>query len=170
MKQNKKNWPIDAGIDIQVSSNKVWQQMTSPGKVSLYHPFVKYYTYDAWGGIGSQDQITYNSGASFNRVVTEWFEGTGYDLKVTDDKGNELFVAWRIREKDENQCRLEISVIATSIEKLPLPIRWFVIRFKLKPVFLNYLAAALKGFRYYAETDIPVRKNQFGSHPIFSPD
>jgi len=171
MKRSKKNWPIDAGIDIKVSSHQVWQLMTSPTKVSLYHPFVKNYTTTgAWGGMGSQDQITYNSGASFDRKVTGWFEGAGYDLNVADDKGNELVVTWRIREKDEDNCRLEISVVATSIEKLPLPIRWFVIRYKLKPIFSSYLAAALQGFRYYAENGIPVCKNQFGSHPIFSPE
>jgi len=52
--------------------------------------------------------------------------------------------------------------------ELPFPIRWALLKFKMKPTFSQYLFQILEGFAHYAETEQQVKRNQFGPHPIFS--
>jgi hypothetical protein len=112
--------------------------------------------------------LTYYSGFEFDREVVKWLEGTGYDLKVTENGKRENTAIWRIFPIDDQRCKLRITGRVEFIRKLPFPIRWALIKFKMKPVFSQYLFQILEGFAYYAETGQHVRRNQFGSHPMFS--
>lgn len=166
---DKTNWPIWVSIDIPVSADKVWKQMVTPGNAVLWHPFVKEHIAESWSGIGSKDTVTYNSGATFKREVIEWMEGIGFDLKVTQNGENEILVVWRLTKLDHDNCNLKVTAQVLFIKKLPFPIRWAVYKFKIKPVFSKYLELSMQGFSFYASTGEPVKRNQFGAHPLFSP-
>lgn len=94
-------------------------------------------------------------------------EGTGYDLKVTENGKRENTAIWRITLIEDRRCKLRVTGRVEFIKKLPFPIRWALIKFKMKPVFSQYLFQILEGFAYYAETGQQVRRNQFGAHPVF---
>ena len=166
---DKSNWPISVSIDIPASADKVWKQMITPESVVLWHPFVKELIAESWNGVGSKDKVTYNSGKTFDREVIEWIDGIGFDLKVTENGKNEVLVVWRLTKLDDDNCNLEVTAHIIFIEKLPFPLRWAVHKFKIKPLFSKYLELAMQGFLFYASTGQQVKRNQFGSHPLFSP-
>ncbi|HKK10290.1 MAG TPA: SRPBCC family protein [Bacteroidales bacterium] len=163
------NQPISFESHIPVSAGKVWNQMIAPGNAVLWHPFVKEHIAKNWSGIGSKDKVIYNNGATFEREVIDWLEGIGFDLKVTQNGKNEIIVSWRVKKSGEKNCRLKVTAHVVFLKKLPLPIRWAVYKFKIKPAFSNYLELSMKGFAYYATNGKKVRRNQFGAHPLFSP-
>jgi hypothetical protein len=120
--------------------------------------------------VGSKDHLLYINGFTYNREVVNWRDGKGYDLKVTENGKRECASYWQISPIEGNRCILRITGAVLFIKRLPLPIRWALLEFKMKPVFSKYLSQILEGFAYYAETGQQVSHNQFGSHPIFSPE
>ena len=166
---DESNWPISVSMDIPVSAEKVWNQMTTPGNAVLWHPFVKEHISESWNGIGSRDKVIYNSGANYEREVVRWVDGTGFDMKVTQNGKNEILVIWRVARLDDNNCNLKFSAHVTFIEKLPFPIRWALHKFKIKPLFSTYLKLSMQGFSFHASTGERVKRNQFGPHSLFSP-
>jgi hypothetical protein len=163
------NPPISFETRIPVSAEKAWNQMISPGNAVLWHPFVKEHIAENWNGVGSKDKVTYNSGATFEREIIDWFEGIGFDLKVTENGKNEILVSWRLTKLGDKSCNLKVTAHVVFLQKLPLPIRWAVHKFKIKPNFSTYLELSMKGFAFYATTGEKVKRNQFGTHPLFSP-
>ncbi|GLS84308.1 SRPBCC family protein [Paraferrimonas haliotis] len=153
---------------IAVSPEKAWEIISTPEGLMHWHPFIKTNTAESWNGVGSKDHLLYNSGFEFTREVVNWLEGEGYDLKVTENGKRENKAIWRIIPIDENHCTLRITGRVEFIKSWPFPIRWFLIKFKMKPVFSQYLFQILEGFAYYAETGKQVQSDQFGSHPMFS--
>ena len=160
---------ITAESEIAAPAETVWAQIALPGGVVRWHPFVKKNRAESWEGVRSRDNVTYYSGCSFDREVVTWHEGVGYDLKLTENGKNEALAEYRITPISENRCVFRVVVHATFIRKLPFPIRWTLLKFKIKPLFTQYLALSMPGFVYCAETGKQVTRNQFGSHPIFSP-
>lgn len=154
--------------EVAVSAEKAWDIISLPGNLTLWHPFMKTHVAERWDGVGSKDHLTYYSGFEFDREVVKWIEGTGYDLKVTENGKRENTAIWRITPIDDQRCRLKITGRVEFIKKLPFPIRWALIKFKMKPVFSQYLFQILEGFAFYAETGTRVKRDQFGPHPMFS--
>lgn len=150
------------------SAQKAWDIISLPGNLTLWHPFMKKHVAERWDGVGSKDHLTYYSGFEFGREVVKWIDGTGYDLKVTEKGKRENTAIWRIKPIDNQRCILKISGRVEFIKKFPLPIRWALIKFKMKPVFSQYLFQILEGFAFYTETGTRVKRDQFGSHPMFS--
>ena len=161
---------ISAESNIAASSQVVWDQIAKSEGVVKWHPFVRENRAERWNGIGSKDTVTYYSGRSFEREVIRWMEGSGYDLKLTENGKNEARAKYRITPLGSNRCRFTVTVHATCIEKLPFPLRWALLQFKIKPLFTEYLALSMPGFVSCAETGEQVSRNQFGSHPVFSPE
>ena len=154
--------------EVAVPAEKAWALIARPGGLTLWHPFMEKHTAESWNGVGSRDHLTYYSGFEFEREVVKWIEGVGYDLKVTENGKRENTAIWRITPVDDNHCVLRITGRVDFIKKLPFPIRWALLKFKMKPVFSQYLYQILEGFAYYAETGEQVKRNQFGPHPLFS--
>ncbi len=155
--------------EADVSAKKALDIISVPGGLTHWHPFMEKHTTERWDGVGSNDHLTYYSGFEYDREVVTWIDGVGYDLRVTENGKRECTAIWRIIPVDETHCILRISGAVPFIKKLPFPIRWALLEFKMKPVFSDYLERILKGFAFYAETGKKVKKNQFGPHPIFSP-
>ncbi len=161
---------ISAESEIAAPASTVWAQIALPGGVGRWHPFVKENRIESWNGIGSKDKVTYFSGRTFDREIINWLEGAGYDLKLTENGKNEALAVYRITPIGENRCRFKVTVHVKFIEKLPFPIRWVLLQFKIKPLFRGYLGLSMPGFVSCAETGKQVKRNQFGSHPVFSPE
>ena len=160
---------ISAEKVIEVSAEKAWDIISFPGGLTLFHPYMKKHTAKSWNGVGSKDHVTYYSGLEYDRVVLKWIEGTGFDLKVSENGNHEIKVVFRITSINNQRCKLKVTIHADFLKKLPFPIRWALLKFKMKPVFIPYLSHVQKGLAYYAETGHQVKRNQFGPHPIMSP-
>jgi len=161
---------ISAESEIAAPASTVWEQITKPGGVVKWHPFVKENTTEHWNGTGSKDHVVYFSGHSFEREIVDWMEGTGYNLKLTENGKNEASAEYRITPINANRCRFKVTVRIQFIKNLPFPIRWVLLKFKIKPLFTNYLSLSIPGFVSCAETGKQIKRNQFGSHPVFSPE
>jgi len=160
---------ISAEKKIAVSAEKTWDILALPGVGTQFHPFLRKHTAEKWNGVGSKDHVTYCSGLEYDREVLKWIEGTGFDLKVTENGKHEITVMFRITPIDDQRCKLRVTIHVDFIKKFPFPIRWALLKFKMKPVFIPYLYNVQKGLAYYAETGQQVKRNQFGPHPIMSP-
>jgi len=154
--------------EISVPAEKAWDIISMPGNLTLWHPFMEKHTAENWDGVGSKDHLTYYSGFKWHREVVKWIEGSGYDLKVSQNGKKENTAIWRITPIDDQRCKLRITGRVDFIKKLPFPIRWALLKFKMEPVFSQYLFQILEGFAYYAETDNQIKRDQFGPHPMFS--
>lgn len=161
---------ISAESEIAASAQVVWEQISTPGGVVRWHPFVKENSAKRWNGIGSRDSVIYYSGRSFEREVIKWMEGSGYDLKLTENGKNEARAEYRITPLGANKCRFKVTVHIIFIEKLPFLLRWALLKFKIKPLFTGYLGLSMPGFVSCAETGERVTRNQFGPPPVFSPE
>ena len=100
----------------------------------------------------------------------KWIEGVGYDLRVTENGKHENTAIWRITPIDDHRCILRITGRVDFIDKFPFPVRWALLKSKMKPDFSQYLYQLLEGLADYAETDEQAKRNQFGPHPIMSPE
>ncbi len=101
---------IFAESEIAAPAETVWKQIAWPGGVTRWHPFVKENITERWNGLGSKDKVTYFSGRSFEREVVHWVEGSGYDLKLTENGKNEALAAYRITPINENGCKFQVTV------------------------------------------------------------
>ena len=156
--------------EVGVSAEKAWDIISLPVNLMLWHAFMEKQTAESWNGVGSKDHLTYYSGFEYDREVVKWIDGVGYDLRVTENGKHENTAIWRITPIDDHRCILRITGRVDFIDKFPFPVRWALLKFKMKPVFSQYLYQILEGFAYYAETGEQVKRNQFGPHPIMSPE
>jgi len=159
---------VFAEKEVAVSAQKAWEIIAMPGNLTLWHPFMEKHIAERWDGVGSMDHLTYYSGFEFDREVVKWIDGTGYDLKVTENGKRENTAIWRITPIDDQRCKLKITGRVEFVKKLPFPIRWALLKFKMKPIYSQYLFQILEGFAYYAKTGTQIRRNQFGPNPMFS--
>ncbi len=162
-------WPIPLSRMMAVPAERLWETITTPGILEQSHPFVDKNPAERWSGVGSRDTIYYHSGLTLDRHITHWIEGVGYDLDATDQQGRTSHVIWRIHDVDGARSTLTIAIMPYLFQRVPRPLRWFLHHLYLRPMIRRYLDSVLKGFEVYITTGQTVRRNQFGSHAVFSP-
>lgn len=162
-------WPIPVSRTMDAPAARIWETITTPEILEKSHPFVEKNPAERWSGVGSRDRIYYYSGLTLERHVTRWIDGVGYDLDATDQQGRTSHVTWRIHDVDGARSTLTIAILPYLFQRAPWPLRWLPHHLYLRPLIRSYLASVLKGFDYYIATGETVRRNQFGSHYVFSP-
>ena len=162
-------WPVSMTRKIAAPPERVWDVIASLGNCAYCHPFCEKNPVERWPGAGARDAVHYYSGLVYERNFTGWFEGVGYDIEVGRKHGRTSSVSWRIRPEADAESSLTITIKSHAYQHLPRVLRWFPYHFYLRPMLKSYLSAVLKGFEYYVVTGQPVQRNQFGSHPFFSP-
>ncbi|HLO89370.1 MAG TPA: hypothetical protein VK203_30780 [Nostocaceae cyanobacterium] len=165
---------ISLSRSIAVPSQKVWAVISKPGHLADSHPFCQQNPVEKWPGIGSKDEIYFYSGKIVHRDFYNWIDGEGYDLKLTvqDLDTHQVDVKFRITSSSSTESE-SILTITLTINALPNRTPWFVRRFIAhlitRPLLQKYLDSVLKGYEYHITTGQPVKRNQFGSHFMFSP-
>tara|TARA_A100001011_G_scaffold400458_1_gene515149 strand:+ start:4062 stop:4583 length:522 start_codon:yes stop_codon:yes gene_type:complete len=165
--RNNFNWGITKRKEFKVSREKLWNVISSPSNLDLFHPFCLKNKTIKWPGLGSVDQIYYYSGLTLEREFINWLDNRGYDLFIGKKGGQKSLVSWRIKEKNES-LSLSITVypyLKNKGSKITNFIPFFVV---IKPSLSNYLDSVLSGLEYYITTNKKVEKNQFGTHKVFS--
>ncbi|KOP24608.1 hypothetical protein AMR41_19650 [Hapalosiphon sp. MRB220] len=163
---------INISLSRQISAprEKVWEAISKPGNLSYCHPFCEKNSVEKWPGIGSEDTVYFYSGKVATRYFTKWIEGVGYDLNLSIQSINvQVNVIFRISSIEENyESLLNISIIINILPTTLETSRSGYLHF-IRRSLENYLDSVLKGYEYYITTGQAVKRNQFGSHPIFSP-
>ena len=154
-------------IDAPIS--KIWDTISSPGNLNDIHPFCKENSVVTWPGEKSEDIILYYSGRKLIREFIEWQEGEGYKLMIGRQGGRKTEVHWELIPFEKEKNVLQISLFVPHLQQTSILIRWIPHFFYMRPRMKKYLDSVLQGFEYFITTGKQVKRNQFGSHPWFSP-
>ena len=163
----KFNWHVAKSLKFRCSRTELWNIISMPSNLELFHPFCAKNPITNWPGIGSADTILYYNGLKLERNFINWENKIGYDLLIGKENGEQSFVSWRIKEMND-ALELTISVypyLNNCGSKLTNFLPFFII---IKPSLSNYLDSVLKGLDFYIRTNEKVKKNQFGTHNFFS--
>jgi hypothetical protein len=161
-------WPVAVSRMIAAPSSKVWEVISSPGALPLYHPFCEKNPVFEWPGPGSRDEVYYFSGWVFERRIVNWIDDVGFDLEIGRPDGRVSFVSWRIIPQDERRSCISIIIYPHGLQHLPRVVRWAPHLLFLRPRLKQYLRAVANGLDWFITNGQPVRRNQFGAHPWFS--
>ncbi len=162
-------WPVAARQTIAVPTSKIWEVISSPGTLPLYHPFCEKNPVFEWSGADSHDEVHYFNGIVLTRRFSSWHEDVGYDLEIGRIGGRSSFASWRISSVIEHRSSIEIAVFPHALQRVPTAVRWLPHLLRLRPQLRHYLQSVVKGLDWFITEGQPVRRNQFGAHPWFSP-
>ncbi len=163
------HWPVAANRVIAAPCSEIWNVISSPGMLALYHPFCEQNPVRHWPGTGSVDEVHYFTGRVLRRTITDWFDDVGFNLDISRPGGRTSQVSWRIAELEERRTRISVTIYPHAVQHLPLLIRWVPHLLIVRRQLARYLDSVLQGLDWFVTMGEPVTRNQFGSHPWFSP-
>ena len=161
------NWYIKGTLEAPICSSDLWDIISSPSNLELFHPFCAKNPTINWPGLNSIDQIHYYSGLVLERKFVKWIDNQGYSLFIGKKNEKKSFVKWEIEEKGK-KSKLSVSIypyIYNQGKKIVNFLPFFLI---VKPSLTNYINSVMIGLGYYIDTNNKVKKNQFGTHKLFS--
>ena len=162
-------WPVAVSRTIAAPPSKVWEVISSPGMLPLYHPFCEKNPVFDWSGADSYDEIHYFNKFVLARRFTDWYEDVGYDLEAGRKDGKTSVVSWRIQQIKERRTSITITIFPHAVQHVGVVVRWIPHLMWVRPQLKSYLGSVLKGLDWFISHGEPVRRNQFGSHRWFSP-
>ena len=165
----KFRWPIVASRTITAPISKIWEVISSPGMLPLYHPFCEKNPVHEWPGANSHDEVHYFNGVVLTRRFRNWYEDVGFDLEIGRAGGRSSVVTWRITPEIDQKSSIGIMVFPHVLQGVPTAVRWLPHLVRLRPQLRSYLQSVVKGLDWFITQGQPVRRNQFGAHPWFSP-
>jgi hypothetical protein len=148
---------------------RIWEIISSPGTLALYHPFCEKNPVLEWRGAHSLDEIHYFNGVIIVRHFRSWYEDVGYDLEIGRSGGRKSTVSWRISPVKNGRSSLAITIFPHAVQHIPVVARPLPHFFWLRPQLRRYLRSVLRGLEWFVIRGKPVRRNQFGAHRWFSP-
>ena len=162
--------PIEAAVDIAASAGDVWEAISERGNLTNVHPFCETNEVERWPGPGSLDHVHYYGGVHYQRDVGDWREGLGYQMIVGPPSGKIATADWWIEATDERACRFGIEVTSYVRSAMDPAKRERYEAEVIRGAIPPYLDSVVRGVAHYVETGDPVVRNQFGAHPIYSPE
>jgi len=161
-------WPIAVEQTIAVPAGKLWQVISAPNNLERCHPYCAKNPVQVWPGPGSRDEVYYLNGLVFERRISKWIEGVGYDLYIGRRGGRMSYVSWRVSAVDDQNSTLKIVVYPNLLQEFPAFMRWLPHVIRIRPMLRKYLQSVVGGFEWYLVHDEVVPRNNFGEHPWFS--
>lgn len=161
--------PIRARQPIGVASADVWAVISAAGNLADVHPFCERNDVDVWPGPAGRDHVHYYSGLHYQRDVLVWNEGVGYDLALGPPSGAIAIARWSITPTGPDRCTLGIEVTSFVRDDVGPQTRRRYESEIIEGAIPPYLESVVRGVRHYSETGIPVVRNQFGPHELYSP-
>ena len=151
---------------IEINNTKEWvlNIIRSPRNLEKIHPFCKKNIIEIWNEEKSIDYVHYYSGKIYKRKFMKW-NNEGYVLEIYEDR-KLATISWRINSNDKSSI---IEIIARPY----MPFKYKLINIIIFNLYVRYLLktyldSVVKGLKYYSETNISVRKDQFGKHIWYS--
>tara|TARA_Y100000768_G_C23980587_1_gene685533 strand:- start:167 stop:676 length:510 start_codon:yes stop_codon:yes gene_type:complete len=164
----KKVRGISCQLYFKHNSKDVWNVISAPSHLNLFHPFCKKNSIISWEDSSHIDMLEYLNGLKYIRKFTKWSPFKGYELEIGKKNGKQSYVVWEIKEMDNTTCTLSITVYPHLLSKYPKIISYLPFKLIIKPKLYNYLFSVISGLKYYLENNKKVPKNNFGKHRWFS--
>lgn len=148
----------------------VWEVITTPGYLELVHPFCKFHEKVAWNTVGQVDSGEFYSGEKLTRKLTQITKEEGYEMDVIGNKNKKSKIIFSLKKNTTLKgTDFSIHLTTQAFNKMPRPLWKIFIKRKVESNLEVYLSSLLNGIKFYAETGIPVTKNQFGNLKLVSP-
>ena len=166
---NNINGKLKAQYEEKINSsiNSLWNLISSPSNLELFHPFCKSNKIIKWPGENSIDELTYLNGLKYVRKFKTWDEKKGYSLLIGEKGKDKSYVVWEITKKEE-LIFLKITVYPYFLDNFPKIISYLPYKLIVIPALKSYLKSVIGGINYYLKTKKRVPKNYFGDHKWFS--
>jgi len=161
--------PIKATSRVSVAATDVWAAISEPGNLVNVHPFCESNPVETWPGPTGRDHVHYFSGVHYQRDVLQWIDGSGYDLIVGPPSKKIAVANWRIGPTSPDSCDFSIEV-TSYLRSNSDPAKLAAYEANVLRTIGSYLESVVRGVAHFAETGIPVKRNQFGAHQIYSPE
>jgi len=161
------NWKVSYEEKINYSIDSLWDLISSPSNLELFHPFCKSNTIKKWPGKNSIDVLVYLNGLTYVRKFYSWKKHKGYSLFIGEKNKGQSYVIWEIYNKNESQF-LKITVHPYFLRSCPSWISYIPYKFVVIPALESYLKSVIGGINYYLRTKSKIPKNYFGTHKWFS--
>ena len=159
-----KRLQVSKKIFLKHNPDDVWEIISSKNALELFHPYcLKNDVID----YKKKDKLVYLNGLTYVREFSAWKPNNGFALSIGKQDGKKSEVQWEIKTLDIG-CEVKISVFPYRSSKISKYFYPLVNIFIVKPKLSKYLQSVLFGLKFYLETTIKVKKNQFGKHSWFS--
>ena len=161
---------VESKVALNLPKSRILNLIREPGSLNKYHPFCKRNDAIKWPGTNSIDELEYLNGSTYERNFFNWHEN-GYDLIIErKNKSKMAQVNWIIEGNDEiSSLRVRINPVIGHFtpfkNKFMQILSWYLF---VKPMLQSYINKVIKGFEFFANTDMEVKPNQFGKHSWFS--
>ena len=152
---------------INASKKDIWQLISKPSNLELFHPFCKSNKTIKWPGVGSSDELIYLNNFKLIREFFKWKKNEGYQLLIGRKGGRKSLVVWEII-KESKDVFLSITVYPHIMREKPKIISFLPYLFIVKPNMKRYLENVINGLNWHLTHSKPVPKNLFGKHKWFS--
>ena len=163
----KNSWKAQYEEKINSSVDSLWNLISTPSNLELFHPFCKSNKIIKWPGENSIDELIYLNGLTYIRKFNSWEKNKGYSLFIGEKDKGQSFVVWEIKKKDKSVF-LKITVYPYFLKKFPNIISLFPYKLIIIPALESYLKSVIGGINYYLKTKNRIPKNYFGEHKWFS--
>lgn len=161
--------PVRAEVEVAAPAATVWAAISRPGNLTDLHPFCASTRVERWPGVGARDHIHYVSGLHYQRDCLAWSDGHGYVLEVGPPGAPTASATWTIESAGADRCRFAIEVVSYLRADLGSAKLDRYRRDVVEAAIPPYLDGVVQGVAHFSETGRPVRRNQFGAHPLYSP-
>lgn len=160
--------PIVAAREIAASAIDVWQAVSEAGNLTNVHPFCASNDVERWPGSDARDHVRYFSGVHYERDFRSWEDGVGYTLELGPPGHKTSHARWRIDAVDSTRSHFSIEVISYLRSDVAPEERARYEEQVIKRAIPPYLDSVVRGVAHYVETGMPVVRNHFGTHDIYS--
>jgi hypothetical protein len=162
-------WEVRDQVSINTNVENAWKFISTPGMLEESHPYCRRNSVRKWPGPESDDDVEYYSGILLRREFSAWLEGEGYDLWAGPQDRITTKVSWRLHGTPSPVCTLKM--VLTPVLPQPPFKAAFLERYpkETRPGLTRYLRSVVLGLQFRIETGESVQRNQFGAHPVFSP-
>ncbi|MFL2619692.1 MAG: hypothetical protein ACJ0O0_00645 [Flavobacteriaceae bacterium] len=167
MDKLKNIWKIEYEEKISASVEKLWELISSPSNLELFHPFCKTNKVITWPGKNSVDELIYLNNLKYIRSFISWEEFKGYSLLIGEENNKQSYVIWEISKK-KGLVFLKITIYPYFLRNIPKAISYFPYKLFIIPKMSSYLKSVIGGINYYIERKKKTPKEYFGSHKWFS--
>ena len=168
MNDINKNRGITCTLNFKQPSKTIWNIISAPNNLELFHPFCKENTVVSWNSMPYIDELEYLNGLKYFRKFVNWDPLKGYTLNIGKKEGKQSHVIWEIKEIDDLNCSLSITVYPHLLSNWPNFFSYIPYKLFIKPRLYNYLFSVISGLKYHLDNNKKVPKNHFGKHKWFS--
>ena len=161
-------YKIQRNIKIDINADKVWELLSKPAHLELFHPFCDKNQPIVWSeDLPKKDILIYHNRLEFEREFLSWIPKKGFELKIGKKDAKKSTVKWELNSNNKT-TDLSISVTPYTSSKIPKVFYPIIFQFHIKPKLNNYLDNVLMGCKYHLEQKAKINFNQFGYNSWFT--